>query len=41
MRPVDELVETEIKLLTVDHIVYLPTSVQIRLNFTGADVIHS
>jgi cytochrome c oxidase subunit 1 len=41
MRPVDEIVDTEIRLLSVDNVVYLPTSVQIRLNFTGADVIHS
>ena len=41
MRALDELKKTEIALLSVDRAVYLPSNVQIRLNFTGADVIHS
>jgi heme/copper-type cytochrome/quinol oxidase subunit 2 len=41
MRPEDELEEDDIRLLSVDRVLFLPTGVQIRINFVGADVIHS
>jgi cytochrome c oxidase subunit 1 len=41
MRQDDDLVIGELRLLEVDRCLFLPTHTQIRLNFTGADVIHS
>jgi len=41
MRAVDELLNNEIQILSVDHVVFVPTCAEIRLNFTGMDVIHS
>jgi heme/copper-type cytochrome/quinol oxidase subunit 2 len=41
MRQADDLVFGELRLLEVDRCLFLPAHTQIRLNFTGADVIHS
>ncbi len=41
MRQKDELQEGDLRLLEVDRVLLLPVWTQIRLNFTGADVIHS
>jgi len=37
----DDLTPGELRLLEVDRLLLLPTGVHIRMNFTGADVIHS
>lgn len=37
----DDLAPGELRLLEVDRSLLLPTGVHIRMNFTGADVIHS
>ena len=41
MRQDEDLIIDELRLLEVDRCLFLPTHTQIRLNFTGADVIHS
>ena len=41
MRQEDDLEIDDFRLLEVDRLLLLPVGVQIRLNFTGADVIHS
>jgi len=41
MRQDEDLLIDELRLLEVDRSLFLPTHTQIRLNFTGADVIHS
>jgi heme/copper-type cytochrome/quinol oxidase subunit 2 len=41
MRQEDDLVLGDLRLLEVDRSLLLPTITQIRLSFTGADVIHS
>jgi len=41
MRQDEDLLIDELRLLEVDRCLFLPTHTQIRLNFTGADVIHS
>jgi len=41
MCPEDDLLFGELRLLEVDRSLILPTRIQIRLNFSGADVIHS
>jgi cytochrome c oxidase subunit 2 len=41
MRQEEDLLIDELRLLEVDRCLFLPTHTQIRLNFTGADVIHS
>jgi hypothetical protein len=41
MRQDDDLQFGELRLLEVDRSLFLPAYTQIRLNFTGADVIHS
>jgi len=41
MRQEEDLLIDELRLLEVDRCLFLPTHMQIRLNFTGADVIHS
>ena len=37
----DDLLPGELRLLEVDRALLLPTGVHVRMNFTGADVIHS
>jgi len=37
----DDLLPGDLRLLEVDRSLLLPTGVHIRMNFTGADVIHS
>lgn len=41
MRQKDDLQPGDLRLLEVDRVLLLPVATQIRLNFTGADVIHS
>jgi len=41
MRQNDDLRPGDLRLLEVDRVLFLPAGIQIRLNFTGADVIHS
>jgi len=41
MKQEDDLHFGDLRLLEVDRQLYLPVGVQLRLNFTGADVIHS
>lgn len=41
MRQEEDLQPGDLRLLEVDRVLALPTGTQIRLNFTGADVIHS
>jgi len=41
MRQRDDLLPGDLRLLEVDRVLLLPSLTQIRLNFTGADVIHS
>jgi len=41
MRQKDDIILGDLRLLEVDRSLILPTMTQIRLNFTGADVIHA
>lgn len=41
MRPEEDLLVGEFRLLETDYILVLPAKIVVRLIFTGADVIHS
>ena len=41
MRQAEDLSEQQLRLFEVDRAILLPTQTAIRMNFTGADVIHA
>jgi hypothetical protein len=41
MKQPEDLIFGELRLIEVDRTLILPAKINIRLNFTGADVIHS